>query len=327
MHATIPSRLLQWTVVTGLLCAAASLVAAQERYPSRPIKIVVPVSAGGAPDVVTRLVADKLAEKLGQAVVVENRPGAGERIGAEYVAKAEPDGYTLLAAPPGPFVISPLLSAKLAFDPAAFVPVTVLTSGSLVLVARANIGIDTLPELVAFATSQPGKLTYASPGVGTPPHLTGEMLKAAARIQTTHVPYKGLAPAVTDLLAGHVDVMFDNLGNSFAHIRDGRVKALGVASRMRFPELPQVPAIAEIYPDVVSTSWFGVVAPPKTPPAIAATLSQAIAEILKMPDVAARLRAMSFTPVGSSPAEMAAFLNEERARWRSVVAAAGIRPE
>jgi len=207
------------------LAAAAQPSRANDVFPSRPIRIVVPVAAGGAPDVVARLVADKLAQKLGQPVIVEDRPGAGERIGAEFVAKAEPDGYTLLAAPPASLVISPLLFSHLGYDPSAFVPVTVLTSGHLVLVTSPALNIASLAELVTRAKANPGKLTYASPGTGTPPHLTGEMLKAAARIETTHVPYKGLAPALADLLAGRVDVMFDNLGNSIAYIRDGRLKA------------------------------------------------------------------------------------------------------
>jgi tripartite-type tricarboxylate transporter receptor subunit TctC len=300
---------------------------ANEVFPIRPIKIVVPVSAGGAPDIVARLIADKLGAKLGQPVIVEDRPGAGERIGAEFVARAEPDGYTLLIAPPASLVISPLIFSHLAYDPGAFVPVTVLTTGHLVLVTSHASNIATLQDLVARANANPGKLTYASPGNGTPPHLTGEMLKAAAHIETTHVPYKGLAPALADLLAGHVDLMFDNLGNSLAYIRDGRLNALGIADDGRIPELPDVPAITGSYPGVHSTSWFGVVAPPRTPPEIAELLSRAIAEVLQMPDVSQRLHTMSFTPVGNSPAEMAKFLGEESARWRSVITAVGIKPE
>jgi tripartite-type tricarboxylate transporter receptor subunit TctC len=277
--------------------------------------------------VVARIVADRLTIKLGQTVIVENKPGAGERIGAEHVFKAEPDGHTILAAPPGSLVISPFLDSRLAYRPAAFVPVTVLTRGHLVLVGRASLPMSSLQEVVEFARANPGKLTYASPGIGTPPHLTGEMLKSAARIQTTHVPYKGLAPAVTDLLAGHVDFMFDNIGNSLPHIRAGRVKIYGVASDRRIVDLPDVPTIAETYPGVRTASWFGVVAPPKTPSQIAERLAQAISDVLKEPEVTSRLRTLSLTPVGNSPAEMARLLQEERARWGSVIAAAGIKPE
>jgi len=205
--------------------------------------------------------------------------------------------------------------------------VTVLTSGHLVLVASPALNITSLADLVARAKANPGKLTYASPGIGTPPHLTGEMLKLAAHIETTHVPYKGLAPALTDLLAGHVDLMFDNLGNSISYIHDGRLKALGIADDARIAELPDVLPIARTYPDVHSTSWFGVVAPPKTPPDIANRLSAAIVEVLHMPDVVEKLHTMSFTPVGSSPAATAQFLAEESARWRAVIVTAGIRVE
>jgi tripartite-type tricarboxylate transporter receptor subunit TctC len=315
------------SLAIAALAATGQPARANDVFPTRPIKIVVPVAPGGAPDVVARLVADKLGPKLGQPVIVEDRPGGGERIGAEFVAKAEPDGYTLLAAPPASLVISPLLFSHLGYDPGAFVPVTVLTSGHLVLVTSPTLNIASLADLVARAKATPGKLTYASPGLGTPPHLTGEMLKAAAKIETTHVPYKGLAPALADLLAGRVDVMFDNLGNSIAYIRGGRLKALGIADDARISELPGVPPIAVTFPTVHSTSWFGVVAPPRTPAPIANRLSTAIAEVLHMPDMVEKLHAMSFTPVGSSPAQMAKFLTEEMARWRVVVTTVGIKPE
>ena len=323
MGAAIASKL---SVILFLGLCAASSAAAQD-YPTQPIKIVVPVTAGGAPDLVTRIVADRLTASMHQPVIVENKPGAGERIGAEYVFKAKPDGYTLFAAPPGSLVLSPLLESRLAYQPSAFVPVSIMTTSHLVLVGRATLPASSLQELIATAKANPGKLTYASPGFGTPPHLTGEMLKSAAHIQTTHVPYKGLAPAVRDLLAGHVDFMFDNIGNSLPHIRAGRVKIFGVASEHRIPELPDVPTIAETYPDVHTLSWFGVVAPPNTPPHIADRLAQAIDDALREPDVAARLRALSLTSVGGSPHNMARLLQQERARWASVVAAAGIKPQ
>jgi tripartite-type tricarboxylate transporter receptor subunit TctC len=296
-------------------------------FSSRPIKIVVPVAAGGAPDIVTRIVAGELSARLHQPVIIENRPGAGERIGAEYVANSDPDGYTLLAAPPGSLVISPLLFTNLPYNPKTFAPVTILTEGHLALIARPDIPFGDLRELVAFAKANPGKLTYASPGIGTPPHLTGEMLKLASGIETTHVPYKGLAPALNDLLAGHVDFMFDNLGNSLRYITEGRVKLFGVASDQRIPELPNVPTIAEMYPHVRATSWFAVVAPPKTPANIVDQLASALSESLHQPDVARKLHDLSFTPVGSSPTATATFLNAEAERWRSVVVSAGIQPE
>jgi len=316
--------------LAALACLALAMggtAFADDAFPSRPIRIVVPVAAGGAPDVVARVVADKLAPRLGQPVIVEDRPGAGERLGAEFVARAQPDGYTLLAAPPASLVISPLLFSNLGYDPKAFVPVTVLTSGHLVLVTNPASHITSLADLVARAKADPGKLTYASPGRGTPPHLTGEMLKVAAQIETTHVPYKGLAPALADLLTGRVDVMFDNLGNSIGYIRDGRLTALGVADEAPIPELPNVPSLARRYSGVHATSWFGIVAPPKTPHAIAERLSVAIAEVLHSPEVIEKLHAMSFEPVGNSPAQMAEFLAEEQARWANIIATIGLRPE
>ena len=314
----------------GLALAALTAAApcsANEVFPNRPIRIVVPVAPGGAPDIVARIVAEKLGPKLGQPVIVENRPGAGERIGAEFVAKAEPDGHTLLLAPPASLVITPHMFSHLSYQPAAFTPVTVLTTGHLALLTSPALKVANLADLVARAKANPGKLTYASPGVGTPPHLTGEMFKAAAGIDMTHIPYKGLAPALSDLLAGHVDVMFDNLGNSIGYIREGRLRSLGVADDAQVSELPDVLPIAASYPGVHSTSWFGVVAPPKTPREIASRLAAAIREVLQMPDVTAKLHALSFAPVGNSPAEMAEFLVQESARWRTVIAAVGIKPE
>ena len=311
-------------LISFLSVAAALLPPPAARAQDGITKLVVPVAVGGAPDIVARVIAGPLSKRIGQTVIVENRPGAGERIGAEYVANAQPDGRTLLLAPPGSLVLAPFLFSDLKYDPQAFAPVGVLTSGHLVLLARNDLGVSTAEQLVHRAKEAPGKLTYASPGIGTPPHLTGEMFQLATGIRAVHVPYKGLAPALADLLAGHVDFMFDNLGNSLANIKAGRVKALAVASGERIAELPQVPTIAESYPGVHSSSWFAIVAPPKTPADVCANLSHAFAEVLKSPEVAAKLRAMSLKPVGSSPVEMSALLTDERTRWQAVVRAANI---
>jgi tripartite-type tricarboxylate transporter receptor subunit TctC len=310
-----------------LLTAAAILAAlplgvgAHSDYPSRTIKFVVPLAAGATADIVPRIVADKLAQRWGQPVIIDNRPGAGHTIGADAVAKAEPDGHTLLVTPQGPLVTSQLLYPKLSYDPAAFVPVSILTTGHIVLVANPKIPASTLGELIAYAKANPGRLRYASPGAGTSPHMTGEMLKALAGIETTHVPYRGLAPALTDLLAGHVDIMFDNLGNTLQYINSGQLRALGTASATRVAELPDVSAIAETYPGFLSTSWFAVVAPPRTPPAIAAKLSQTIAEVLREPEVTKRLHDLSVTAVGSTPEDTAVFIQREATRWRDAIGA------
>jgi tripartite-type tricarboxylate transporter receptor subunit TctC len=313
-------------VLPAFLVAAAPALA-QGTYPNHTVKIVVPAPPGANLDTFPRLIADKLTALWGHPVIIENKPGAAQNLGAEYVAKSEPDGYTLLATPQGPLVISQHFFPKLGFDPAAFVPISVIASQPLLLTAHPKLPAASLKELVAYAKGNPKKLTFASPGTGSSPHLTGEMLKLAAGIDFVHVPYRGLAPAITDLLAGHVDIMFDNLTNALPLIRDGKVKALGIAGDKRIPEQPEVPAIAETYPGFYSTSWFAVVAPPKTPAALAERVWRDIAAALKQPDVIERYRALASTPVASTPAETAAFFKQESARWQKVIATAGIKAE
>jgi tripartite-type tricarboxylate transporter receptor subunit TctC len=308
-----------------LLVAAPAGALAQDNYPSRMIKIIVPVPPGASVDILPRIVAEKLAARWGQPVIVENRLGGALNIGAEAVAKAEPDGYTLLATPPPPLAINQSLYPKLGFDPNAFVPVTVIAAISNVLVANPKVPFSTIQGLIAFAKANPGKLTYASSGAGSTPHLAMELLKGKAGIEIVHVPYKGLLP--TDLLAGHVDLMFNNLGNTLPHIKSGALKVLAVGSEKRLAAFPDVPAMSEIFSGFVSTTWVAVVAPPKSPPEIATKLSAAIAETLRLPDVAKRIQDLSMTPVGSAPAETAAFIQEERERWRKVIVSAGIKPD
>jgi tripartite-type tricarboxylate transporter receptor subunit TctC len=240
---------------------------AQNEYPSQTIKIVVPLGAGPFPDVLTRIVATKLQARWGHPVIVENRPGAANNIGAEAVAKAPPDGYTLLSAPQGPFVIAKHFFRKLGYDPEAFVPVTILASSAYTLVASPTSPYSTFPELIAYAKAHPNKITYASAGIGGQPHLIGELLQYASGVRMRHVPYKaGLGQAMTDIIGGHVDLMFDNVSNTLPQIKEGKVKVLATLSARRIPELPAVPAIAESYPAVVTAGWYAVAAPPKTPP-------------------------------------------------------------
>jgi tripartite-type tricarboxylate transporter receptor subunit TctC len=316
-----------WCQLIGaaFLAAAPAAALAQESYPSRTVRIIVPVPPGASVDILPRIIADKLAAGWGQPVIIENRPGGTLNIGAEVVAKAESDGYTLLATPPPPLAINQSLYPKLGFDPNAFIPVTVLAAISNVLVASPAVPFSTIQGLIAFAKANPGKLTYASSGAGSTPHLAMELLKIQAGIEIVHVPYKGLLP--TDLLAGHVDLMFNNLGNTLPQIKSGALKLLAVGSEKRLAGYPDVPAMSEIFPGFVSTTWVAVVAPPKSPPEIAAKLSTAIAGILRLPDVARRIRDLSMTPVGSTPAETAAFIQEERERWRKVIVSAGIKPD
>lgn len=310
-----------------VLFAAPASAPGQETYPSRPIRIIVPVPPGATADTLPRIIGEKLTARWGQPVIVENKAGAANNLGAEFVAKSEPDGYTLLSSPPGPLVIAASLNPKLPFDPKAFVPVTVLATLPNTLIVRPTLPVSSVAELVAYAKAHPGELTYASAGSGSTPHLAAEALQIAAGIRMVHIPYKGLAPALTDVLAGHVDLLFDNIGNTLQHIRDGKVKGLAVTSKERVPELPGVPALAETFPNFYSATWFAIAAPPRTPPEIAAKLSQAMAEIIRMPDVIARFKQISSTPVGNSPEEMSAFLKEETERWHTVITTAGIKGE
>jgi tripartite-type tricarboxylate transporter receptor subunit TctC len=318
-------------IMRPLLAAVALAIAgsamAQDNYPSRPIKIVVPLPPGPIADTLPRLIADKLTARWGQPVIIENRPGAAQNLGAEVVARAAPDGYTLLATPQGPLVVSQHFYPTLGFDPSAFVPVTVMAALPYTLVVHPAVQASTLQELIALAKANPEKFTYASPGTGSPPHLAGEMLKSVSGIRMVHVPYKGAAPATTDLLAGRVNLMFDNLANTLPHIKSGKLKVLAVASEARIPELSHVPAIAEGYPGFYAAGWYAIVAPPRTPAEIAAKLSSAITETLNLPDVASRLRDYSARPVGGSPAETAAFFKQESERWRRVIVANGIKPD
>ena len=310
-----------------LTVAGANVALAQSNYPSRPIRIVVPLPPGANGDLMPRILAQHLSTKLGQPVVIENRPGAAQNLGAEIVYRSEPDGTTLFATPQGPLVISQSFFPKLSFDPSQFVPVTIMAKLPYILVVHPKVPVNTFAEFIAYAKANPTKLNDASPSVDSGPHLTGEMLKLASGIKMTHVPYAGMAPALNDLLAGHVELMFDNLGNSLPLVREGKLKGLAVTSDKRVPELPELPAIAETYPDVVATSWFAVVAPPKTPAAIASKLSQAFAEILRDPEIVARWRDMTLTPVGGTPDEIAAFFKVETERWRKVIVDGHIKPE
>lgn len=319
------SRILSSIFTVALVLSAANGCSAAEVYPSRPIKIVVPVPPGPMLDVMPRMIADKLSAKWSKAVVIENRPGAAQNLGAELVAKAAPDGYTLLATPPGPLVVTQHLFKELSFDPAALVPVTILVKVLPVVVANPKVPADNLAELLQYARANPGKLTFGSPGVGSTPHLAGLQLMKAANIQFVHVPYQGMAPAMNDLIAGHIDVMIDNLGNVWPHVKEGKLKLLAVTTDSRLPQVPNVPSVSETLPGFAHADWFAFAAPPKTPADIVTKLSLAIADALKSPDVMKRLDDYVVVPVGSSPADAANFIKQESGRWRQVIEAAGIK--
>jgi len=310
-----------------LACALSFATHAQE-WPAKPVRIIVPFPAGGSADLMPRAVAEKLAQKWGQPVLVDNRPGAAGNIGADAVFRADADGYTLLSSPPPPLVINKLLYPRLSFDPDEFVPITVIGAIPNVLLVNPQVPAASVAELIAYAKANPGKLNYASQGSGATSHLTTELFKSmAGGLEITHSPYKGTAPALTDLLAGQVDMMFDNLGVSLPHARAGKLRALAVASKRRFPGLPDVPALAETLPGFESVAWFGIVAPPKTSPAIAEKVAVGVQEALKLPEVRKRLADLSAEPLGYGPAETAAFMREETERWGAVIRTAHVKVE
>lgn len=310
------------------LCAAVALVLGHpaRAQDAKPIRIVVPYPPGGTADALPRLLSEKLASLLGQPIVVENRPGAGANIGAEQVARSEPDGQMLLVAAPHVLTTNHILY-KLSFDPTAFAPVSIIATYPNVLLVNPKVPANTLQELLAYAKANPGKLNYASQGSGTSSHLTGEMFNAMAGVKIVHVPYKGTGPALTDLLGGQVQVMFDNLPATMQYIKAGRLRILGVGGTQRLGVLPDVPAIAEMLPGFVSETWMGLVAPPKTPGAITARISSAVAEAVRVPEIAARLSNLNAEPVGNTPAQMAEIVRQDTDRWVGVIRAANIKVE
>jgi tripartite-type tricarboxylate transporter receptor subunit TctC len=297
---------------------------AQQDYPDRPIKLVVPYAAGATTDLMARLVAEKLRDKLGQPVIVENRGGAGGNIGAEFVAHSAPDGYTLLLSAAGPLVLNKSLYPKLGYDSDAFVPISVVASSNSALVVNPQLGIASVPQLIAYAKAHPGKLNYASSGTGSTPQLAAEQFNAMAGVKITHVPYRGSGPALVDVLAGHIDMTFVELSLALPQIHAGRVRLLAIGSDKRKASMPDIPTIAETLPGYLSVTWFGMVAPPKTPPAIAARLSAAVAAAMKEPDVVKRLSEMNLDGVGDTQAQMAQFMQQEGERWGKVIRATGM---
>jgi tripartite-type tricarboxylate transporter receptor subunit TctC len=321
------SRNLVYVLMAAAVLSGRQLFAlAEPAFPNHTVTIIVPLPPGGFADTLPRLVAEKLSRRWRQPVVIVNKPGAALNIGAEAVAHATPDGYTLLATPAGPLATNRFMFKHLPFDPDAFVPVTVLAQGPFVLVARPNFPVSTLKELVAYAKANPGKVTYASSGIGNPPHLTMELLAKTAGIRLLHVPFKGLAPALTAVMAGHVDLIFHDSPSTAPQIRAGAVKALGVSSEKRLGQLPGVPAVAELFPGFSSGFWYAVVAPPGTPAAIAVKLSAAITDAVHSPDIAAKLEELGIAPGGQTPAATGAFLKRQVEYWHDAFIAAGMEP-
>jgi tripartite-type tricarboxylate transporter receptor subunit TctC len=320
-------RLARGCIGAGLALAAMLAALPQayaQDYPSRPVKIIVPFPAGGTADVMPRVIGEWLSRKWGQPVVVENRTGAAGNIGAEAVAKAEPDGYTLLSAPPPPLVINQNLYPKLGFDPSEFVPIVIMGRVPNALVVNPKLPLNSVAEVIAYAKANPGKLTSATQGNGTTSHLTSELFQMMADVKFQHVPYRGSAPALTDLVAGSVDLMFDNLGVSLPLVKGGQLKLLGVATPKRMASLPDVPTIAETLPGFESAA-FAIVAPPKTPQAVVDKINADVNEALRQSDIVQRLTQLSAEPIGGTPQATAAYMREEVERWHKVIKAANVK--
>jgi tripartite-type tricarboxylate transporter receptor subunit TctC len=314
-------------VALFLLALACGSAAAQE-WPAKPVRFVVPFPPGGAADALPRIVAERLSEKWHQPFVIENRAGATGTIGAEFVYHAEPDGYTFLATPPSTLVLNPVLHAKLPYDASQFVPVAVMAGIPSVLLVHPKVQANNLQEFIALLRANPGHLNYASQGTTSVSFLTMEwFLALAGGLKMTQVPYKGTGPALGALLGGEVEAMFDNLGTSLRHVRAGKLKALAVGGERRFPGLPDVPAMNELYPGFISIAWFGVVAPPRTPAPVAARLSEGILEALRVPEVRERLGRLSAEPIALGPEEMREFVKRDAARWREAIRIAGVKPQ
>ena len=314
-------------LATALTLSVPVMPEAQD-YPTRPIRLILPVPPGGSVDTMARIMAEKLRQKLGQPVIVENRPGAGNLIGIDAVLTAAPDGYTFLFGPGSPVIITKLLSPNRTLDNETLEPVSMIATNPVVHVVHPKVPAKTLAEFINYAKANPGTLNYASAGDGGVPNLTAVMFQRKAGVTFTKVPYRGVSLAMTDLLAGQVDMIFVDISTAIEHIRSGNLRVLGVAANKRHPVLPDTPALTEQFPDLISETWFAMYAPPKTPPAIINQISGAIADAVKAPDVLKRLHDMGdIEAVGSTPAEMAAFMKSEKTRWTAVILEGGIKGE
>ncbi|MBI1965275.1 MAG: tripartite tricarboxylate transporter substrate binding protein [Betaproteobacteria bacterium] len=308
---------------------AAAAPAAAQQYPTRPIRFIVPFSPGGSTDTLARTLGQKLSEALGEQVVVDNRPGGNGDIGMLIVARAQADGYTIVLGYIANLAIAPSLYAKMPYDPVKdFAPITQPASSPNVLTAHPSVPAKNLKELIALAKTRPGAVNFASTGIASVGHLTGELLNTLAGVRMTHVPYKGSGQAITDLLGGHVHVMFSGFSSTMPHIKAGRLRALAVTGARRSPALPEAPTIAEQgFPKFEATAWYGVLAPAGTPRPIVTRLHDEIVKALRLPDVKERLGNVGFELVGSTPEQFGAYIKSETAKWAKVVKASGAKPE
>ncbi|MGN6748221.1 MAG: Bug family tripartite tricarboxylate transporter substrate binding protein [Xanthobacteraceae bacterium] len=297
-------------------------------FPDHPIRVIVSVPAGGGVDTVTRIVTDKMRAALGQPLVVENKPGVSGSLAAETVFKAEPDGYTLLASQPAPITTASSLYKSLNYDPEKLVTVAIMSHVPNVVLVRKDFPAKTVAELIAYAKANPGKINYASQGIGTTSHTTAELFQSITGTKLTHVPYKGTAPAINDLLAGNVDLMFNELATSIELNKSGQARILAVTVKDRVPSLPDTPTLDEVgVHGCISDTWHAITAPPKTPPDIVDKLNAAANAAMRDPTLRERFAALSIGPGGGTPAEASAFVKAETQRWGDVIRKAGIAPE
>jgi tripartite-type tricarboxylate transporter receptor subunit TctC len=324
------SRCLLLLAATGALLATPAMAQPDSAasYPNRSVRIIVTVPAGGGVDSVTRIFADKLQRRLGQPFVIENQGGAGGNVGASTVFGAAPDGYTLMSSQPAPLTTNVALYKKLSFDPAALEPVVIMSRFPNVLLVRKDFPAKTAAEFIAYAKANPGKLNYGSQGIGTTSHLTTELFMSVTGTKMVHVPYKGTAPALNDLIAGQVDFVFMELSSAVRLHQGGNARILAVATDRRLDALPDIPTMIEAgVPNFVSDTWNALSAPPKTPAPIVNKLNHAVNEIIDVPDTKKQFEALNLLPAGGSPAEMGKFVKEETRRWTEVIHRAGIMPE
>jgi tripartite-type tricarboxylate transporter receptor subunit TctC len=310
------------------LCALAGAAQAQSNYPSRPVRIVVPSPPAGGTDIIGRVLAQYFSTTMGQQFFVENRPGAGNMIGIESVARAAPDGYTLLFVP-STLALNSIMYKKVSYDPVRdFAPITLAAVAPNVLVVNPKVPAHSVAELIALAKQKPGQLTYGTPGIGTSPHMSMELFKSLAGIDLQHVPYRGTAPAMTDVISGQIAAMFSNALTAKPQIESGAIRALGVSTRKRSEAMPNLPSIAEAgVPDYEATQWYGLVAPAGTPADIVARLNAEVTQALRIQDMQDKLAGDGAEPVGTTPAEFAAHIKSELEKWAGVARAAKIEPQ
>ena len=311
-----------------LLVGATAATAGAGDFPDHPIRVIVSVPAGGGVDTVTRIVTDRMRQVLGQPLVVENKPGVSGSLAAEAVFHAEPDGYTMLASQPAPITTNSFLYKSLNYDPAQLVPLAIMSHVPNVVLVRKDFPAKTVAELIAYARANPTKINYASQGIGTTSHTTAELFQSITGTKLTHVPYKGTAPAVNDLLAGNVDLMFNELATSLELHKSGRARILAVTVKNRVPALPDIPTLEEVgVHGCISDTWHALTAPPKIRPEIIAKINEAANAAMRDPVLVERFSALSISPGGGTPAEASAFVKEETQRWGEVIRKAGIQPE